>query len=103
MRLLLLAAACGASQAAAVRKPPMGWSSWNYLSMHVSAPLLLDTADAFSSTGLRSRGYVYMIATEGWEPGNRTAAGELQPAPSFSNSSVRATLPFPDLPTASFH
>jgi len=58
--------------------------------MHVSAPLLLDTADALSSIGLRDCGYVYVMATEGWEPGNRTAAGELQPAPSFSNSSLKA-------------
>jgi len=68
----------------------MGWSSWNYRGMRVSAPLLLDTADALSSSGLRSRGYAYVIATEGWEPGNRTASGDLQPAPSFSNSTVKA-------------
>ena len=69
----------------------MGWSSWNYLGMRVSAPLLLDTADAFSSTGLRDQGYRYIIATEGWNVANRTAASdELQPAPSFTNSSVRA-------------
>ena len=65
----------------------MGWSSWNYLGMRVSAPLLLDTADAFSSTGLRDQGYRYIIATEGWNLANRTAASdELQPAPSFTNS-----------------
>lgn len=59
--------------------------------MRVSAPLLLDTADAFSSTGLRDNGYQYIIATEGWNLANRTVdSGELQPAPSFTNSSVRA-------------
>ena len=87
---LLLGAAHGGQALAAVRKPPMGWSSWNYRSMRVSAPLLLDTADAFVSTGLRDAGYVYLIATEGWEPGTRTASGDLQPAPSFTNSTVRA-------------
>ena len=74
-----------------VRKPPLGWSSWNYLGTGPTAPLLLDTADAFSSTGLRDAGYRYIIATEGWNLANRTAAsGALQPAPSFTNSSVRA-------------
>jgi hypothetical protein len=88
------AAAARTARATAVgkpaRAPPMGWSSWNYLSMHVSAPLLLETADALAATGLRDLGYVYVIATEGWEPGNRTRAGDLQPAPSFTNGTVRA-------------
>jgi hypothetical protein len=64
MELLLLlgAAAAAVSPAAAARTaratavgkparaPPMGWSSWNYLSMRVSAPLLLETADALAAT-----------------------------------------------------
>ena len=79
-----------ATATATVRTPPMGWSSWNYMSMRNSAALLLDTADAFSTTGLRDAGYVYIIATEGWEPGNRTASGDLQPASTFTNSTVRA-------------
>jgi alpha-galactosidase len=59
--------------------------------MRVSAPLLLDTADAFTTTGLLDDGYRYIIATEGWNLANRTAVtGELQPAPSFTNSSLRA-------------
>jgi alpha-galactosidase len=52
--------------------------------------MLLDTADAFASTGLKSRGYVYLIATEGWNQHVRSSAGEQQPAPSFTNSTVRA-------------
>jgi hypothetical protein len=57
--------------------------------MRVSAPLLLDTADAFSTSGLQSLGYRYIIATEGWNQPHRAASGELQPAPSFTNASVR--------------
>ena len=30
----------------------MGFSSWNHFGMGVTAPLLLDVADAFTSTGL---------------------------------------------------
>ena len=73
-----------------VRKPPMGWSSWNYLGTGPSAALLLDTANAFSSTGLRDDGYLYIIATEGWNLPNRTGNAPLQPAPTFTNSTVRA-------------
>ena len=42
------------------RRPPMGWSSWNYQSMRTSAPLLLDTADAFATLGLQDAGYEYV-------------------------------------------
>ena len=81
----------GQAASATVRKPPMGWSSWNYLGTGPTATLLLDTADAFSSTGLLDDGYRYIIATEGWNLATRAASsGELQPAPSFTNSSVRA-------------
>ena len=43
LALGLVAAARGAQAASSAvpRKPPMGFSSWNYLSMHVSAPLLV--------------------------------------------------------------
>jgi alpha-galactosidase len=74
----------------AVRKPPMGWSSWNYLGTGPSAELLIETANAFASTGLRDNGYLYIIATEGWNLPNRTGNSPLQPAPTFTNSTVRA-------------
>ena len=84
-------ARASAAGAAVARKPPMGWSSWNYLHMRVSAPLLLDTADAFSAAKLLDAGYRYIIATEGWNLATRApGSGELQPAPSFTNSTVRA-------------
>ena len=54
---------CAAGASAAVRAPPMGWSSWNYMGTGPSAGLLLDTADAFTSTGLLEVGYKYIIAT----------------------------------------
>ena len=75
LALLAIAAACAAEKTPthgrlpvppqSVRKPPMGFSSWNHFGMRVSAPLLLDTADAFSSTGLKRSGYVYINTDDG--------------------------------------
>lgn len=69
----------------------MGFSSWNHFSMGVSAPLLLDVADAFVSTGLRDAGYTYINTDDGWLDYNRTADGSaLHPATTFSNSTIKA-------------
>ena len=67
----------------------MGFSSWNHFGMGVSAPLLLDVADAFVSTGLRSAGYVYINSDDGWLDKNRTggATGLLRPSATFTNAS----------------
>ena len=50
----------------------MGWSSWNHFHMGVSAPILIDTADAIKATGLRDAGYVYINTDDGWSDFNRT-------------------------------
>ena len=68
-----------------VRKPPMGWSTWNQFNLKPTAPLLLDMADAFTSTGLKKSGYDIFTASDGWLDKNRTADGDLQPAASFTN------------------
>ena len=58
--------------------------------MGVSAPLLLETADAFISTGLRDANYTYINTDDGWLDLNRTASGQLQPSATFTNASMRA-------------
>lgn len=45
----------------------MGWSSWNHYHMGVTAPILLETADAMKETGLRDVGYVYVNTDVSWE------------------------------------
>ena len=44
----------------------------------MSAELLLDTADAFISTGLQAAGYVFINSDDGWLEQNRTTDGQLQ-------------------------
>ena len=58
--------------------------------MGVSAPLLLETADAFISTGLRDAGYTYINTDDGWLDFNRSDSGQLQPSATFTNASMRA-------------
>eukprot|EP00040_Diaphanoeca_grandis_P031936 m.192325 g.192325 ORF g.192325 m.192325 type:complete len:645 (-) comp32461_c0_seq1:111-2045(-) len=72
-----------------LRRPPMGFSSWNHFHMGVSAELLLDTADAFTSTGLQSAGYVYINSDDGWLDLNRTVDGQLHPATTFTNGTLK--------------
>lgn len=71
-----------------LRKPPLGFSSWNCFHMGVSAPLLLDTADAMNVTGLQASGYVYINTDDGWLDKNRTNGGQaglLKPSAHFTN------------------
>ena len=58
------------------------------LQMGVTAPLLLETADAFASAGLRDAGYIYINTDDGWLDFNRTASGELHPSVHFTNESM---------------
>jgi alpha-galactosidase len=62
----------------------MGFSSWNHFGMMVTAPLLLDQADAILSTGLQAAGYVYINTDDGWNSFNRSRNGGLQPSSHFS-------------------
>ena len=51
----------------------------------VTAPLLLDTADAFVSTGLRDSGYIYINTDDGWLDKNRTEHDQqLHPSTKFT-------------------
>ena len=37
--------------------PPMGWNSWNTFGHEINAQVVMETADAFVSTGLGRQGY----------------------------------------------
>jgi alpha-galactosidase len=56
----MVAGTAGGREKQVYKPPPMGWSSWNHFGMRVSAPLILDMADAFTARGLRQAGYRYM-------------------------------------------
>lgn len=48
------------------RTPPMGWSTWNTFRFDVSSSLIIKSADAMISSGLRNAGYEYVLIDDGW-------------------------------------
>jgi alpha-galactosidase len=49
--------------------PPMGWNSWNRFGCNVSEKLLMETADAMVSSGMRDAGYEYVVIDDCWQIG----------------------------------
>ena len=46
--------------------PPMGWNSWNKFNHDVSEKLLMETADAMVSSGMKDAGYEYIVVDDCW-------------------------------------
>jgi len=58
--------------------PQMGWDNWNAYACSVNESLLLNTAEAMVSYGLRDLGYNYVVLDDCWSSG-RDQYGVLQP------------------------
>eukprot|EP00052_Salpingoeca_macrocollata_P011922 m.92005 g.92005 ORF g.92005 m.92005 type:complete len:455 (+) comp18261_c0_seq3:3-1367(+) len=61
--------------------PPLAWSSWNFFANGVNESVVLETADALISTGLRAVGYEYVNIDAGYLLHSRDASGHLQVNP----------------------
>ena len=48
------------------KRPPMGWNSWNTFGHEISEELIMQTADAMVSTGLKDAGYEYVVIDDCW-------------------------------------
>ena len=64
-----------------IRKPPMGWNTWNTFGPDISETLILESADAMIDTGLRDAGYEYIVIDDMWALKERDAEGRLVPDP----------------------
>lgn len=64
-----------------VQKPPMGWNSWNTFGENISEKLLMETADAIVSTGLKDCGYEYVVIDDCWSLRERDKNGRLAADP----------------------
>jgi alpha-galactosidase len=53
------------------KTPPMGWNSWNTFGPHINAEVVMQTADAFVSEGLKDAGYEYVVIDDLWEADER--------------------------------
>lgn len=59
--------------------PPMGWNSWNTFQTKISEKLVLETADAMVSSGMKDAGYIYLVLDDGWMAMERDSLGNLVP------------------------
>ncbi len=58
------------------KTPPMGWNSWNKFHCDVSETLIMQTADALVSTGMKDAGYEYIVIDDCWQV-SRDENGEI--------------------------
>ncbi len=56
--------------------PPMGWNSWNKFQCDVSEKLIMETADAMVSSGMKKAGYEYIVIDDCWQV-DRDENGEI--------------------------
>ncbi len=49
-----------------VKKPPMGWNSWNTFGANIDESLIKETADAMVENGLLDAGYEYLVIDDCW-------------------------------------
>ncbi len=60
-----------------LRTPPMGWNSWNTFGEDINEQLIMETADAMVSTGLKDAGYEYIVIDDCWSLRERDENGNL--------------------------
>lgn len=61
--------------------PPMGWNTWNTFAQNIQEELILDSAKALVSSGLKDAGYEYVVIDDCWALKERGADGRLTPDP----------------------
>ncbi len=61
--------------------PPMGWNTWNTFAKDINEALILQSAEALVSTGLRAAGYEYVVIDDCWALRERDRNGRLVPDP----------------------
>ncbi len=57
------------------KTPPMGWNSWNTFTHDINEKLIMETADAMVSTGLKDAGYEYVVIDDCWSERQRDENG----------------------------
>ena len=57
--------------------PPMGWNSWNTFTWNINEALVCGAADALCESGLRDKGYEYIVVDDCWSLKQRDENGRL--------------------------
>ena len=53
-----------------LKRPTTGWSSWNTLGLNISDELIIETAEAMATNGLKAAGYQYVNIDDGFFDGH---------------------------------
>lgn len=64
-----------------VKRPPMGWNSWNTFGEDINEKVVIQTADYIVESGLDKCGYEYVIIDDCWSLRERNEKGEIVPDP----------------------
>jgi alpha-galactosidase len=70
--------------------PPMGWNSWNRFGVKIDEHLVLETAEAMVSSGMRDAGYRYIVIDDGWMAPERDRQGDLVADPEKFPNGIKA-------------
>ena len=49
-----------------IKRPPMGWNTWNTFGDKINEKLIMETADAIAEKGYKDAGYEYVIIDDCW-------------------------------------
>lgn len=60
-----------------LKKPVMGWNSWNTFGHDINEEVILSTADKLIELGYKDAGYEYVIIDDCWSEKERDASGRL--------------------------
>ena len=62
-----------------IRKPPMGWNSWNTFGHNINEDLIFEIADVMVRDGYLDAGYEYLVIDDCWQEPERDRNGKLVP------------------------
>ena len=54
-----------------VKRPPMGWNTWNTFGPDVNEQIVRESTDAFAELGLKDYGYEYIVIDDCWSKRQR--------------------------------
>ena len=57
--------------------PPMGWNSWNTFGENINEKMIFETADVMAESGLRDKGYEYLVIDDCWSLRERDENGRV--------------------------
>lgn len=70
--------------------PPMGWNSWNTFTWNINEALVCGAADALCESGLRDKGYEYIVVDDCWSLKQRDGNGRLVADPEKFPNGMKA-------------